>query len=102
MTSVQQGTFHAQGGSIFYRSCGRGPPILILAGGEADADATDPLRDALAERCRVITLDRRGLPRSRLDPDAAEPTIETHAQDVHLLLGALTEEPAYVFGAGLG
>jgi pimeloyl-ACP methyl ester carboxylesterase len=102
MTSVQQGTLSAPGASIFYRSCGRGPPVLILAGGDADADATDRLRDALAERHRVLTYDRRGLSRSRPDPGAAVPNIVTHAQDAHLLLAALTDEPAYVFGTSIG
>jgi pimeloyl-ACP methyl ester carboxylesterase len=102
MTSVQQGTLHVAGASIFYRSCGRGPPVLILAGGEADADATDPLRDALAERHRVVTFDRRGLSRSRMDPGAPPPTIAAHSNDAHRLLAALTDEPAYVFGSSIG
>jgi len=102
MTSVQQGTLHLAGASIFYRSCGRGLPLLILAGGDADADATDPLRDALAERYRVITYDRRGLSRSRIDPGGRAPDIATHAEDAHLLLAALTDEPAYLFGTSLG
>ncbi|HLZ73393.1 alpha/beta hydrolase [Phenylobacterium sp.] len=102
MASVQQGTLRAEGASIFYRSCGRGSPVLILAGGDKDADGADPLRDALAEHHRVITLDRRGLSRSRPDPGAAPPTIATHAEDAHVLLAALTDEPAYVFGTSIG
>jgi len=54
MTSVQQSTLSVPGASLFYRSCGRGAPLLILAGGGADADMTDPLRDRLATRHRVI------------------------------------------------
>ena len=102
MTSVQQGTLSAPGASIFYRSCGRGPPVLVLAGGDADADATDRLRDALAERHRVLTYDRRGLSRSRPDPGAPAADIATHARDAHLLLAALTDEPAYLFGSSIG
>jgi len=102
MTSVQQGTLQTPGASIFYRSCGRGPPVLILAGGDADADATDPLRDALAERHRVITYDRRGLSRSRPDPGAPTATIADHAQDAHRLLAEMTDEPAFVFGSSIG
>ena len=102
MTSVQQGTLSVPGASIFYRSCGRGPPVLILAGGDADADATDRLRDALATRHRVLTFDRRGLSRSRPDLEAAAPNIVTHAADAHHLLAALTDEPAYVFGTSIG
>jgi pimeloyl-ACP methyl ester carboxylesterase len=102
MTSVQQGTLRVPGASLFYRSCGRGAPLLILAGGDADADMTDPLRDALADRYRVITLDRRGLSRSVIDPGELQPSIATHADDAQRLLAELTGEAAFVFGAGLG
>jgi pimeloyl-ACP methyl ester carboxylesterase len=102
MTSVQQGTLRAPGASIFYRSCGRGRPVLILPGGAADADMVDPLRDALSDRYRVITFDRRGLSRSAVDPGGPAPTLQGHAADAHHLLAELTDEPAYVFGAGLG
>jgi pimeloyl-ACP methyl ester carboxylesterase len=102
MTSVQQGTLRVPGALLFYRSCGRGAPLLILAGGDADADMTDPLRDVLATNYRVITYDRRGLSRSTILPDGAQPGIETHADDAHRLLAELTDEPAYVFGSGIG
>jgi pimeloyl-ACP methyl ester carboxylesterase len=102
MTSVQQGALSVPGASIFYRSCGRGRPVLILPGGDADADMASPLAEALADRFRVITFDRRGLSRSPRDPGAAPATIATHADDAHRLLADLTEEPAYVFGSGIG
>jgi pimeloyl-ACP methyl ester carboxylesterase len=102
MTSVQQGTLRVPGASLFYRSCGRGAPLLIVAGGEADADMTEPLRDALAAQRRVITYDRRGLSRSVIDPGASRPGVGVHADDAHRLLVALTDEPADVFGAGIG
>ncbi len=102
MTSVQQSTLSVPGASLFYRSCGRGAPLLILAGAGTDSDMTDPLRDRLAARHRVITYDRRGLSRSKIDPGVRDPDIETHADDAHGLLAALTDEPAYVFAAGFG
>jgi len=102
MTSVQQSTLSVPGASLFYRSCGRGAPLLILAGAAADADMTDPLRDRLAARQRVIAYDRRGLSRSTIDPGGGHPDVETHADDAHRLLAELTDEPAYVFAAGFG
>ena len=100
MTSVQQGTLRVPGASLFYRSCGRGAPLLVLAGG--DADMTDPLRDALAHQHRVITYDRRGWSRSVIDPGGPAPGIGVHADDACRLLAELADEPALVFGSGLG
>lgn len=102
MTSVHQGTLRVPEASLFYRSCGRGAPLLILAGGDADADMTAPLRDVLSSRYRVITYDRRGLSRSVINPGAPHPSIATHAEDAHRLLLELTGEAALVFGSSLG
>lgn len=102
MSTIREGTLRVPGASIFYRTCGKGLPLLILAGGDTDADMTNPLRDALAERYRVITYDRRGLSRSVIDAGAPAPGIETHADDAHCLLAELSEEPALVFGNSIG
>src|SRR5205814_6219885 len=50
----------------------------------------------------VVTYDRRGLSRSvRADP-AAPVTLPEHADDVHLLLASLTDEPVRMLGCSLG
>jgi pimeloyl-ACP methyl ester carboxylesterase len=90
------------GAGLFYRVRGSGPVLLILAGGDTDADTTDRLCDRLLDRFTVVTYDRRGLSRSTLDADTPPPSIETHADDAHRLLATVTHEPAFVFGNSIG
>lgn len=91
-----------RGASLFYRVRGRGPLLLILSGGHGDADTTDMLCESLINRYTVVTYDRRGLSRSKIDADAGSPTIATHSEDAHQLLAALATEPALVFGSSIG
>jgi pimeloyl-ACP methyl ester carboxylesterase len=49
-----------------------------------------------------VTYDRRGLSRSTLTDETNHPTLETHSEDAHHLLAAVTADPALVFGASLG
>lgn len=50
----------------------------------------------------MITYDRRGLSRSRSGHDVETLKLQTHTDDVHHLLTALTTEPALVFGCSIG
>jgi hypothetical protein len=45
----------------------------------------------------VLTYDPRGLSASTVDDPSQDITVETQADDAHLLLRAVTGEPAYVF-----
>ena len=87
---------------LYYKVSGSGPLLLVLLAGPGDADASDGIAGQLANRYAVVSCDRRGLSRSRLDEGMDGPTIETHANDVHLLLAALTNEPAFVVGMSIG
>ncbi len=49
-----------------------------------------------------VTYDRRGLSRSKLDDLAQPPRLETHSDDAHRLLAALTTEPVFVLGNSIG
>jgi pimeloyl-ACP methyl ester carboxylesterase len=80
---------------------GSGPLLLILAGGHADADATDGLCNQLIDRYTVVTYDRRGSSRSTIEPPAENLTLATHSNDPHLLLAGLTNESAFVFGSSI-
>jgi pimeloyl-ACP methyl ester carboxylesterase len=55
-----------------------------------------------AKHYTVITYDRRGLSQSRPDHDVEALELQTHTDDVHHLLTALTTEPALVFGSSIG
>jgi pimeloyl-ACP methyl ester carboxylesterase len=49
-----------------------------------------------------VTYDRRGYSRSKLNNPEEIPSIESHADDAHLLLAKVTSEPARVYGNSAG
>jgi pimeloyl-ACP methyl ester carboxylesterase len=103
MTETREGTLPVAGATLYYRVRGSGPPLLILPGGDGDADASNAIADLLVDAYRVVTYDRRGLSRSALDTPADAPrALETHSDDAHRLLAALTSEPAIVVGFSIG
>jgi pimeloyl-ACP methyl ester carboxylesterase len=95
-------TLQVRGARLFYRVRGKGPLLLILSGGHGDADTTDMLCENVTDRYTVVTYDRRGLSRSKIDADAGLPTIVTHGEDAHQLLATLATEPSLVFGSSIG
>ncbi|MFF0475022.1 alpha/beta fold hydrolase [Streptomyces sp. NPDC004284] len=96
------GTLDAPGAVLHYQVRGTGPTLLISQSGEGDADRSTDLVDRLADSYRVITYDRRGLSRSRLDAPERGATLVEHADDVQRLLAALADAPALVLGCSLG
>lgn len=90
------------GAKLYYKMQGSGPLLLMVQGGAADAEGFDPVVAHLVDRYTVITYDRRGLSRSKLDADAPPHTIATHGDDVHRILNALADSPTLVFGTSLG
>jgi pimeloyl-ACP methyl ester carboxylesterase len=80
---------------------GSGPILLILQGGAGNADGSEAPANELSCDFTVVTYDRRGL--SRSTPIRTERyEIATHADDAARLIGALSGEPAFVFGSSLG
>jgi pimeloyl-ACP methyl ester carboxylesterase len=79
-------TLAVPGATITYDVTGRGPVLLLVPGGPADAAVFTALRPLLAEDHTVLTYDPRGLSRSPLDGDPGNDTIRDHADDVHRLL----------------
>jgi pimeloyl-ACP methyl ester carboxylesterase len=98
----RDGTLRVDGATLFYRVRGSGPLLLILPGGDGDADTIDALRSQLVDHYTVVAYDRRGISRSTIDAPAAHLTVATHGEDAHHLLAALTEEPAFLFGSSIG
>lgn len=99
--AVETGFVDVPGAAIYWESRGTGPTLLMLQGGEGDADGARDLGDLLARTFRVVTHDRRGLSRSSTR-GAVE--IGTHADDALAVLDAVdpSGEPAIVFGMSLG
>jgi pimeloyl-ACP methyl ester carboxylesterase len=90
------------GGTIYYRSEGCGPPLLLIGGGPSNADTLDGLAGELTADNTVLTYDRRGYSRSRLDDPTRPATIALHAGDVRLVLDDLGAGPASVFATSFG
>jgi pimeloyl-ACP methyl ester carboxylesterase len=103
MSTAKADTLRVPGAGLYYRVRGSGPVLLILQGGDGNAEGSDGIVGHLADHYTVVTYDRRGLSRSKLDDASAAPRgLETHRDDAHRLLTALTEEPAFVLGFSLG
>jgi pimeloyl-ACP methyl ester carboxylesterase len=90
------------GATLHYKVRGNGPLLLLLQGGDGDADGTDALAGHLAGDYTVLSYDRRGLSRSPVRDPAAPIGLSTHSEDASRLLAAAGSEPALVFGASLG
>jgi pimeloyl-ACP methyl ester carboxylesterase len=101
MPEIREGRVEAIGAAIHYKISGRGPVLLILPGGDGDADASDRLADALTG-FTVVTYDRRGTPRSPIEDPAEAVTIATHADDAARVLIAVTTHAARAFASGAG
>jgi len=41
MTNAETGTLQVSGGTLFYKQLGTGPILLILQGGDGDAEASN-------------------------------------------------------------
>lgn len=102
MTTAVRNTLTVPGATLHYELRGAGPLLLIAQSGEGDADRTEALVGHLADRYTVATYDRRGLSRSTRRDATAPVTPQTHAEDLHHLLAALTDRPALLLGCSLG
>ncbi len=102
MSETEQAPYGSPERACTYKTRGTGPVLLMLQGGAGDADGSDALASHLADRYTVVTYDRRGLFRSPLDDAAGPSGTETHSDDAHRILAALTREPAFIFGSSLG
>src|SRR5262245_53234179 len=102
MNMAKDDSLRVDGATLFYRVRGSGPLLLILPGGDGDADTVDALRSELIDHYTVITYDRRGMSRSKIDAPGVSLTLATHSDDTHRLLAALTNQAIFVFGSSIG
>lgn len=100
--SMTTGALAVRGAALHYQVRGAGPVLLISQSGEGDADRSHDLVAQLVDSFTVVTYDRRGLSRSRLDDPGRGVAMAEHADDVHRLLAALTDAPALMLGCSLG
>lgn len=90
------------GGSIYYRTQGTGPTLVLSCGGPGNADTLGPLATSLQDTYTVVTYDRRGYSRSHLDDPGEQASISRHGDDLCRLIADLGTEPVSVFGTSFG
>ena len=101
-TQAQVADLPVPGARLHYKARGSGPLLLLLQGGDGDADGTDALAGHLASDYTVLSYDRRGLSRSPVSYLAAAIDMAAHSEDASRLLAVVTSDPALVLGTSLG
>jgi 3-oxoadipate enol-lactonase len=98
MSAVQ--TVEANGTRIAFKRTGKGQPLILIHGAEADHSMFDAFGERLARHFTVIAYDQRDSGSTR-NPAAAY-GLEELAADAAALISALGFERAHVFGTSLG
>jgi pimeloyl-ACP methyl ester carboxylesterase len=99
---VKESTVEVAGGSLWYRTQGMGPTLILMGGGPSNADTLEPLASRLAEDRTVVTYDRRGYSRSHVADPAGPAGIPLHGDDARRLIAELGAGPVAVFGTSFG
>jgi proline iminopeptidase len=87
---IREGYVNAHGVMIYYKSFGRGQPLMLLHGGPgASHDYFLPSLLPLARHHRLIFIDERGSGRSQTLEGAAGYTVENMVEDVEAVRQAL-------------
>lgn len=99
----EEGFVDAHGVLIYYKSIGRGAPLVLLHGGPgASHDYMLPHLLPLARRNRLVFIDERGSGRSQKLEDPSGYTIENMADDVEAVRQALALGKIAVLGHSYG
>src|SRR5438067_2469838 len=91
-------TVKVPGASLYVEPRGVGPVLLLITGGPTDAGMITDLVGRLADRYTVVGYDQRDHSRSVLDAEPEDIPVALHADDAAAVLGAMGEDPAYVYG----
>jgi 3-oxoadipate enol-lactonase len=93
-------TLDANGTSIAFKQSGRGAPVILIHGAEADHSMFDAFGALVAEHFTVIAYDQRDSGATRNPP--APYGIAEMADDAAALIAGLGYDRAHVFGTSLG
>lgn len=90
--------------NLYYESSGNGGPLLLLIpGSNGGGDIYGELAASLAQHYQVITYDRRGYSRSKLEGSQDSLNrLADDASDVRLLIEHLSDQPVLLFGSDSG
>jgi pimeloyl-ACP methyl ester carboxylesterase len=99
---VERGHLQAGGTELYFEARGEGDPLLLIAGGLADAGQFSVLAEELASGSRVITYDRRGNSRSPAPAGWSSTSVDEQADDAAALLEGLGIAAASVYGHSIG
>jgi proline iminopeptidase len=87
---IQEGFVDANGVLIYYKSIGRGEPLVVLHGGPGGThDALLPYLLPLARNNRVVFIDERGSGKSEKLENVSAYTVENMVEDVEWIRRAL-------------
>ncbi|KRR25219.1 hypothetical protein CQ14_09370 [Bradyrhizobium lablabi] len=100
MDTTAMDTIEASGTTIAFKRSGKGPPLLLLHGAEADHSMFDAFGALLAPHFTVIAYDQRDSGATRNPPQPYG--LEELADDAAALIAALGYRRAHVFGTSLG
>ncbi|MBV9561108.1 MAG: alpha/beta fold hydrolase [Bradyrhizobium sp.] len=93
-------TIEANGTTICFERTGKGPPLLLLHGAEADHSMFNAFAPLLADSCTVIAYDQRDSGGTSNPPIPYG--LEELADDAAALIPALGHPCAHVFGTSFG
>lgn len=99
----REGFVTGRGPRIYYKTLGKGIPLLLLHGGPG-ADHSDflPALEPLARHCRLILIDERGSGRSERLTDPKGYTLDAMVEDIERLRKHLKLERLVVLGHSFG
>jgi pimeloyl-ACP methyl ester carboxylesterase len=90
----------SDGLNVYYTVSGQGTPMILVHGGNCDADFMAPLAGEIGDAFRCVSLDRPGYRRSSsLDHDT---TISEQVDAISAVDIAASREPSWIFGHSSG
>jgi pimeloyl-ACP methyl ester carboxylesterase len=96
-------TLKVPGAQLFYEVNGSGSLLILIPGASGTGESFRLLTHHLISQYQVVTYDRRGFSRSKLDgPQDYDHRLATDADDVRRLIEHVSDKPAMVFGSSSG
>jgi pimeloyl-ACP methyl ester carboxylesterase len=92
----------ARGAEIAWNERGEGAPVLLIHETAASSDAWVAMSEAISDRARAISYDRRGWGGSTAPEGYRRTTVEEQSEDAAALIEALDPGPVVPIGAGAG